>query len=98
LHDEQKLASSLNRKFGKACGATYGAGVKTTLALTLYDPEGKEMNESLAKGMEDAARDAGIPIELWKPLFELMRKSASYSDIKAEVFAMEQKVEAVLEK
>jgi hypothetical protein len=98
LQDEQKLAFNLTHKYGAPHAATYTAGVKTMLFLLLYSAEGKEMNQNLMHGTEDAAHAAQIPIELWEPLFKLIRNSASYSDVKGEVLMMEEKVEAALEK
>jgi hypothetical protein len=96
LKDEEGIASRLRGKYSDAIANAYTAGAKTMLVLTLYAPEEGNTNESIVKGMEKAARGSEIPIETWKPLFELIHKSASYADVKTEVMKLERKVEAFL--
>ena len=90
--DEERIASRLRQKYSDAHAKTYSAGARTMLVLTLYAPEGADTNESIARGIEKAARGSEIPIELWKPLLELIRKSASYADVKTEVMKLQKKV------
>lgn len=91
----RSLAQFLEETYGADHAALFELAVKAQVLNVLYEP-GKGASSGLRQGIHDSATRAGLPKELWQPLYDRMGTGASMKEIQGEIGTLRTAVRAYL--
>ncbi len=87
LLNGQRIGRELSKLHGPEQAALFEIALKSNILLLLYSP-GASAGNSIAAAISQAAPQAKLPAELWRPLVGALEKQAPQSDVRAAVRKM----------
>jgi len=80
----RSIARFLEETYGADHAALFELAIKAQVLNLLYEP-GKGASPGLRQGIHDSATRAGLPKDLWQPLYDRISTGASLKDVQREI-------------
>ena len=80
----QRIGRDLAKQHSSEQSALFEIALKSNILLLLYTPA-TSAGSSIAAAISQAAPQAKLPVELWKPLVEALNRQAPQADVRAAV-------------
>lgn len=91
----QRIFPELTQQQGPEIAALFEVALKSNTLLLVYRP-GSATTNSISAAIAQAAPQARLPAELWKPLVDLLGKQSSLTDVQAAIRQMHNDVDRYL--
>ncbi len=95
VHQYQRIFQDLSQQQGREIAALFEIALKSNTLLLLYRP-GSATTNSISAAISQAAPQARLPAELWKPLVDVLGKQSSLADVQAAIRQMHNDVDRYL--